>query len=370
LRFILVSGIYYPDIGGPATYIPKLANFLVDRGDLIETLSLRDNSKVVLPSEPWRRHFVCRNLPKIIRQFVVIARLISLSQRYQGILANGLHEEVAVSTLITKKPAVAKVVGDPIWERFRNAQGSTISIKDFQNSKLPIPYKVQRKFLTWSLNRFQFVTTPSKELAEYIASWGVKSEIRVIPNGVRCADASPSRDNDLVSVVSVSRLVNWKNVDCLIRATSLANLKLVIVGSGPELNYLQDLANNLNANVEFTGDLERHEVTEKLRNADIYALISDYEGLSFSLLEAMMMGKSILASDNRGNSDVITDEVNGIVVPVRSVQDTFQALDRLLKDPHLRVTLSNNAHKEAIEKYCEENRLTEMRSVMMKSLGQ
>ena len=358
MKLFLVSGIYFPDIGGPATYIPKLAHALIAEGNTVTTLSLTDDINRVLADEPWSRTLVSRRTIKPIRFLKTLRVIVNYRPDSEGVFSNGLYEECGVASLFGVRLLVAKIVGDPIWERFRNSQDSTISIGEFQGKKLTLHFKVQRKFLVWSLNRFSLITTPSAELASFIKGWGVKRPIEVIPNGINC-HLIQKKSSDK-SVVSVSRLVSWKNIDLLIRACAETNLTLKVIGEGPERAKLEAIANEFEADVTFLGELESDGVVQVLSKSDIFALLSDYEGLSFALLEAMMVGIPVVVSNNAGNTQVIQNEVNGLVVPIGNLDQTKQALSRLISDNALKEYLSKNAKAIAMDKYCEEKQISQM----------
>jgi glycosyltransferase involved in cell wall biosynthesis len=358
MKFLLVSGIYFPDIGGPATYIPRIAHALIAEGHSVTTLSLSDDINRKLPEEPWSRIFVSRKLLKPFRFLMTLRFILKSRPGSEGVYSNGLYEECGVASIFGVRLLVVKIVGDPIWERFRNSRDSTISIVDFQSKKLSLIFKVQRVFLVWSLNRFRLVTTPSAELAKFISGWGVKSPIEVIPNGINC-NLTQKKESD-ESVVSVSRLVSWKNIDLLIQACAETKLALKVIGEGPERGRLEEIARELGADVKFLGELDSGGVGQVLSESGIFALISDYEGLSFALLEAMMVGIPVVVSSNAGNTQVIQNEVNGLVVSTGNLDETKQALSRLITDNHLKEFLSKNAKALVTDKYCEEKQISRM----------
>ena len=366
MNLVLVSGIYFPDIGGPATYIPRLATQLIENGHNVCTLSLTDRKGEPRPVEIWKRVFIRRNLPKPIRMFLLVRKMVKLSRGSEGIYANGLHEEAGIATLFGSRALVAKIVGDPIWERYRNSKITQVTISEFQTIQLPFSLKFQRKLLVWSLNRFKNITTPSTELAEIVKGWGVKPPIKVIQNGITCR----FNEKSIVQpegVLSVSRLVTWKNIDVLIRACANQKLKLVVVGDGPERDNLEKLGRELNSKVEFLGELNNLDVISVLDKAEIYALISDYEGLSFSLLEAMMAGKPIVVSSNAGNLDVIENGQTGLIVPIRNLQATEDALAKLIHDKRFAQELGKKAQHRAKENYCEQTQLGQMIELISES---
>ena len=362
-----MSGIYFPDIGGPATYIPRLASKLVADQNSITVLSLSNNAKQLPTGELWPTNLISRGLPKPIRFLKTVREVLSSRNAIDGVYSNGLYEECGIASIFGARLLVAKVVGDPIWERYRNSRSPSISIEEFQKSKLSFSFNIQRIFFVWSLNRFQIITTPSYELSEIIKGWGVTRPIEVVPNGIKC-DLTERKQFDN-SVVSVSRLVTWKNIDLLIRTCSEAKLTLKIVGEGPEKERLEALANTLEADVIFYGELTRDEVMDVLRKSGIFVLISDYEGLSFALLEAMMIGMPIVVSDNSGNAQVIENELNGLIVPIGNIDATQNALSRLTSDERLRDLLAKNARDLAMANYCEQEQLSRMTDLIKLAIG-
>jgi len=357
-KVVLVSGIYFPDIGGPATYIPRLASRLRSRGFLVETISLTDSEKTLRPEEDWERTFIKRPLNKILRAYKVVRHLIRSASHFHAILANGLFEEVGFASLFLKKKFVAKIVGDPVWERYSNTHGRKITLETFNSGfKPPLKFRIQRILLRVSLNRFDTIYCPSDQLASIVKGWGVTRTICTIENGILCEPLAPVPTSERAGVISISRLVSWKNVNVLIEACAEADLPLTVIGDGPEKNPLIKLSQNLQSEVKFLGELPHEDVEKRLRKSKIFALVSSYEGLSFSLLEAMNNSVPVVVSDCTGNSQVIKNEVNGLIVPVLSVSELKQKLMRLNGDPNLAEKLAENARESIAERFCEERQL-------------
>ena len=330
MNALLISGIYRPEIGGPATYVPALAEQLKSFNNKVQVITLR-NSKAKPINEIWPVNYVIRDqfLPfRFAKTCLLIIRKFKSSD---CIFANGLFQETAIALSLTKHKSVAKVVGDPVWERAFNNSETELKITDFNESKLSIKHKLQRVFLSWSLNRFEYVTCPSLELKQIIQGWGVTKPIEFIPNGI--SPIAPKMNSGEFDLVSVCRLVKWKNLDKLISACASANKSLAIVGSGPEESNLKSLASTISGNVTFFGQLEEHEVTNILQKSKAFALISDYEGLSFSLLQAMACGLPSVVSNIKGNTDVITDGLEGLVVDSDDENKLAAAIIKLLDSP-------------------------------------
>lgn len=339
MKILLVTGIYPPDIGGPATYIPELANFLSDKGHELRILTLAEGVSEQAGDELFVTR-IQRKLPKFFRMTITIAKIVFTPRDYK-IFANGLHEEVGISLLIRKRYAIAKIVGDPVWERCRNRNETKKSIEDFNKTNNLTKSFLERKLLSYGLNQFESITCPSEDLCELVKSWKVSKPIKYIANGVSIKNANPVFETEF-DLICVSRLVSWKNIDKHIEIASALNLKIAIVGSGPEEIKLSAIAKSLGCNATFFGEKKKIEIEELLKNSKVFILLSEYEGLSFSLLEAMSFGLPALVSNIRANSSVVRDGIDGVVVDIKHWKSSESEIIRLFSDQHYYESVSDN----------------------------
>ncbi len=351
MSVLLVTGIHPPDVGGPATYIPKLAETMTTQGIEVEVLTLRDRHVSSL-AFAYRVHSVVREGLLIVRMIKVIGLTITRLRRVEAVMANGLHQEVAIALCFVKVRSLAKIVGDPVWERARNRGETKCELTDFAVfSKLSLRQKAERLFLVWSLNRYNLVVCPSKELKNLVQSWGVKTEVLFIPNGIKQTNhVSAPKEFD---VCSASRLVQWKNIDKIIDACGIVGATLAIAGDGPEYQALNQKVSNGNNQVKFFGQLNDAEVTELVNKSRIFVLFSDYEGLSFSLLKAMSLGAPIIISDATGNVQVLENLRDCLVVPKHDTLKLSEAISKLLADEDLARKLGVAARTKAEAQYSE-----------------
>jgi glycosyltransferase involved in cell wall biosynthesis len=135
---------------------------------------------------------------------------------------------------------------------------------------------------------------------------------------------------------------------------------LAIVGSGPEELKLKSLSNSLGAKVTFFGQLSEPEVINCLQNSKVFALISDYEGLSFSLLQAMASELPAIVSNVQGNTDVISDGKDGIVIDLNNEDSIFNAIKSLLSSNEKIDTLGKAALKKVQTDYLQENQINKV----------
>ena len=157
------------------------------------------------------------------------------------------------------------------------------------------------------------------------------------------------------SVVHHARIVDFKDQQLMIRAFVQVHEKhpdyvLKIYGEDSHdgtKEYLEKLINELHARdyvFMLGGDVDFREVIPK---GSVYLFSSYYEGLSNSVLEAMAMGMPIVATDCPcgGNRTLITDGVDGLLVPIREVEPMVHAVCRLIEDRDFAERLGNEARK-------------------------
>lgn len=361
MKALLISGIYRPEIGGPANYLPKLADQLLGQGSNVEVVTLK-NSAASPKSENWKVNYINRDQNILIRIIKTIILISKKTRNVDVVFANGLFQETAISLLFFKGKSVAKVVGDPVFERATNNGKTNLTRSEFNKTSLPFLQKLQRKFLRWSLNQFSVITCPSIELQNMINSWGVKKPIFLIANGVKQFKTKSSMKE--FDVVSVSRLVKLKNIDRLIHACANNESRLAVIGSGPEEESLKKLANNLNAQVKFLGQLNEEEVAEVLAKSKIFTLISDYEGLSFALLSAMATGLASIVSNVPGNTDVISDGVEGLVIDQTDKTQLEKAIGKLLNSPELLLKFGEAAKLKVTRNYDQKSQIDKVINLM------
>ena len=351
MKCLLISGIYRPEIGGPATYLPTLAKALIKQSNQVEVITLK-NSSAPAQSEVWPVNYITRDQNLLLRFIKTVILIIRKARYAEHIFSNGLIQETAIALLFIKRKSVAKVVSDPVWERAFNNNETSLNVVDFNASNLKFKLKLQRILLRWSLNRFEVVTCPSIQLKNIILNWGVYRPIEFIPNGVSLVTAK-STDTDF-DLVTVCRLISLKNIEKIIRASVKTNTTVAVVGSGPEEYRLRELAISLGGKVTFFGQLERNEVSKILLRSRIYLNLSDHEGLSFSLLEAMSSGLPSIVSNIQGNTNVITHGIDGIVVDVKDANQLTNAIKALMDSPTTRLEYGVAAKSKVKSEYLQE----------------
>lgn len=167
------------------------------------------------------------------------------------------------------------------------------------------------------------------------------------------------------AVVTFCRLERQKNLPMLIRAFSRfhennPDYTLEIYGDGKERETLIAIIDGLGISDIAKIHPGRPDVHDVVRDASMFVLPSDYEGLSNSMLEAMAIGLPVICTDCPcgGARMVITDGENGLLIPVDNETALTAAMNRMVNDTTLTVKLSRNAaalrKKLSVSKICSE----------------
>ncbi len=352
MRVLMVSGIFPPDRGGPASYVPRMAQALVKRGHSVEVVCLSDRpvGDGTIHSLPVYR--IRRGQFWPLRLANTVFAIWRAAWRHDVIYVNGLGAESALAALLAGRPAVHKIVGDYAWERAVGRKWFAGTIDEYQASPKSPALRMLDLIRTIPLKLARRIIVPSHYLGRIVGDWGIASrKIRVIHNAVAAGGIKP-----VVllpawpgkTLITVCRLVPWKGVDALIRLlTELPDTRLVIAGDGYIRGELSDLAtqSGVSERVLFLGDVPHDEVAGYLRQADAFVLNSTYEGLPHVVLEAMTAGAPVIATNAGGTGEVVEDEVTGLLVPVGDATALRAAVERLWSEPALGRQLTSEASR-------------------------
>ena len=321
MDILITVGIFPPDIGGPASFVPKISKYLINKGHNVKIICLSDKEHLDYKDE-FSVIRINRNLPIISRWVKTIVKIYNVSKKSDLIFVNGLGTEATIANLFSRKKVIRKIVGDPVWERVYNKKLINESFDDFQENKHGIFISLQKIIRNWSINKSNLIITPSQHLKTFINKIGVDNKILVINNGVTIQETNNKVfQNSIIQLLVVSRLVTQKNIDSIIKAVKVMEnegIILNIVGDGSEINNLKNLVENyeLKEKVNFIGKIENAKLNEYLSNADIFVQASNYEGLPHSILEAINYEIPILSTEVGGCSVLLNKGERGYIIPL------------------------------------------------------
>lgn len=359
MRVGLVTGIFPPDIGGPATYIAALGAGLVERGHVVEVVTYSD-VRGRRSDWPFRVTRVPRS--SRARRAHAVLQIARLTARSDVLLVAGLVEAATIANAVARRPCAARVVGDSAWERARNRGLTTQEFTAFQRAEHSRPIARWQRVRTRCLRRARAVIVPSEFLRSVVVGWRAGERAHVIPNGVtdeflRAAEAADldalraAHDLPERFLLYAGRLTNWKGCDTLVRVLSKLpdDVALVLVGDGPERAALGGIAERLHVRdrVRFLPPAGQATVGGLMRLASCFVLNSGYEGHPHVVLEAMALGTPVAAAAECGTAELVRDGENGLLFEKDNSPQIVEALARVLDEATLRQRLVDGGHATA-----------------------
>lgn len=179
---------------------------------------------------------------------------------------------------------------------------------------------------------------------------GSLEQVETIHNGVPDIKfVNQVKDSNLiVKLIMVARFEDPKNqfflIQALCKLSEQLNWQIDFLGEGPNLQKCKDLveANNLEQKVIFHG--QSFKVKDFLNQADIFVLISNYEGFPLTILEAMSTGLPIIASDVGGIKESVSAE-NGYLILNSDIGTLSDSIKELIIDKELRKIMGENSRR-------------------------
>lgn len=167
--------------------------------------------------------------------------------------------------------------------------------------------------------------------------------------------------NGVVWILAVGELISRKNHETLIRVVAnMDNVYLTIAGRGELYDYLKKIIDELNISPKVKLLGFRSDVSELCSAADIFAFPSFQEGLPVALMEAMACGLPIACSRVRGNTDLIDEDMGGVMFDPKSAKDIANALSKLLKSD---LSIMGKYNSEKIKDFDLEKVKNEMKKI-------
>jgi glycosyltransferase involved in cell wall biosynthesis len=337
MRILVISGIWPPDVGGPATHAPEAAAELSRRGHDVVVLTTAARP----PSErPFPVRWVPRSLPPGARHAAVGALVARLSSRADVIYATSM---IGRSAFAARAPLVVKIAGDPAYERSLRRDLYSGTLAEFQSASLGRRASALRRWRTLTARRAAHLLCPSEFLRSIVVGWGIPSErVGLLPNPIPSIPHLRSREELRASfavgagplVVFAGRLTRAKDLGVLLAAMErLEDATLLVAGDG-ELRA--ELETRASARIRFLGALPRDRVLELFAAADVAALSSAWENFPHTLVEALAVGTPVVATRVGGVPEIVDDGENGVLVPPGDAAAFADALRRCLGDERLR----------------------------------
>lgn len=351
MRVLIVSGIWPPDVGGPASHAPDLAAFLVERGHAVEVVVTADH-----PPEPevYPVHHVSRRLPVGVRHSAVVGLLARRARASDVVYATSMLGRASLGAGLARCPLVVKLVADDAFERARRLGLFEGDLDAFQRFGGGVRVRLLREARNGALRRVDRLVCPSSYLASLAVVWGVpESRVLVLPNAAPPLLFVPDRDVARArlevtgsTLAFAGRVTAAKALEVALEALARVDgVVLLIAGDGPDLPQVRRRASELglDGRVRFLGALDRGGVLALFSAADASLLSSSWENFPHAVVESLAVGTPVIATDVGGVSEIVRDGENGLLVPAGDADRFAEAIRRILAEPGLRERLAARA---------------------------
>lgn len=364
ISVLLICHSYPPVLGGSEIEAQRVCQALLARGHRVRVVCAGGD-----PMPPVRDWIDPKGVPvriyagrwkgamkDIVFALRVAGMLIRERRNYQVLyfLMQGLHLAVGLPIgRILHKPIVMKMSGSRV-----------------------IPFMSQfylgRLEFRWLRRWAQFVMILNEDMRKQALDHGFPPEqLLWMPNPVDTDEFSPASERDRLALrsqfgippaapvaVFCGRLSPEKRLDSLVDAFSLVaqqmpQSRLLLVGDGPARTELEEQARRLNirTNVQFIGAVNPAQVASWLKIADVFALVSAFEGFSCALAEAMSSGLGCVVSNIPANQQLVQDGEQGLLIPVGDSPAIARAILNLFTETSVCIRMGQTARKCILDNY-------------------
>jgi len=346
VNVLIVSGIWPPDVGGPASHAPEFAERLRARGHTVEVVITAEAEPA---AEAYPVRWVSRRKPRGVRHVRSAAAIARAARHADVVYATGMLVRSALGSTVVRTPLVMKLTSDPTYERALRYGLSGGDLEEFQGARGG-RVRALRRARDIAVGRAAHLVVPSDALRRMALGWGIPEErITLVPNPVSAPLELASREDlrekhglDGPTLIFAGRLAPQKAMDVALDALDRSpGVTLVIAGDGPEEAHLREHAARLGLGerARFLGAQPRSAVFELLRAADAALLTSNWENFPHMVVEALAVGTPVLATAVGGVSEIVRDGENGLLVPAGEVDAVASAIGRYFEDAELRQRL-------------------------------
>lgn len=338
MKILIATGIYPPDIGGPATYSELLFNELPKRGIQTKVISFGE----------------VRSLPKVIRHIAFFLKIIYSHHDVDLIFAQdtvsvGLPALCAAKIL--RKKFFVRVPGDYAWEQSVQRYNVKESIDDFQNKKYTGAVDRLIRIQKFVVNHADTVIAPSMYFRNLVSKWvDVPDKVKCIYNGIDLSVIPHSTTVEPKTIFTAGRLVPWKGFSALISMMKLLpEWKLYIAGDGPYKAELEKIveATGVSSQVFFLGQVERSVLIQKMQNCDVFVLNTHFESFSFQIVEAMAAGIPVITTNVGNLSEIIDHGKSGVLVNPDDIEAIISNVHTLSSNKEVRENMIRAAKEKA-----------------------
>ena len=361
MKIAQVTPYFHPHIGGVESYVLALSKELMKKGHDVTVYT------TLIPNTKENENIEGVNVKRIKPLFTLLKTPVTPSIKISGYDIVHAHSpppfhsySAARFCKKNKTPFVLTYHCDPEIPTFLGGLISWVYTKTFGSYTLK--------------NADRIIVSTKTYAATSRAMW--KHEPAVIPSAVDINEFNPEVDCRAVRekhnlegnvVLFVGRLVEHKGLEYLIRSARSVDAKYLIVGEGELREKLGNLVKKLGVKdkIIFTGKVSNAELPKYYAASDVFVLpsVARLEAFGLVIAEAMSCSKPVIVSDIPGVREVITDNVEGVLVPPMDEKMLSEKINILLSNPEMRKSMGEKGRKKVEEKFSWDKVIGEIEKV-------
>ncbi len=333
MKIVLATGIYPPEIGGPATYVRHLAAELASRGNEVVVVTYGQNADELFESEGKEGGA----LWKVIRVPTGGGSGVRWNRYAKALRIHGKDAEIieafsSVSAGIPLRLArikgpkkILRLGGDFLWERYTDYGGKR-TLRQFYASYPGV--KSLLKFLIGGFDHIVFSTAFQQDLYRRLLGRKLSSH-SVIENALPVSSPSLHVKHEPLRLLYLGRFVRFKNLSALLTAVAaLPHARLTLVGSGPVRSQIEAFVQKLSlqSRVSVQPAVHGSQKREVFDEHDLLVLPSLTDISPNAALEARAAGLPVLITEENGLSPILREGMT-----VRSLRSSTEIVRSVLE---------------------------------------
>ena len=285
-----------------------------------------------------------------------------ISIYFTRMLIKEFQPDIVHSHYATSYGLIGRIAG--FHPLFISVWGSDIYF--FPRKSLP-----HRYLLSKNLKAADILTATSNILASEASQYTDKT-FKVIPFGIETSHFKKSareKNRSTRYIGTVKSMADIYGIDTLISSFKELktrncgqNLKLLLIGGGPQTNDYKQLCKSLSIqeDVEFIERVSNYEIPKYLNKMSVFVTLSRQESFGVSTLEAMACEIPVVVSRADGLAEIITDGETGIIVPIEAPTEAADAIEKILNDEEYALQIGQNGRRKVLSTYNRRTNVAQM----------